>query len=91
MLAGKCISSLGDKKKGGHIPYRDSKLTKLLADSLGGNGVTLMVLLLLISVFPIISIVIRTRLKFNAKRLHATVLSSFFTRNEIFINRIHVK
>lgn len=41
---GNCISSLGDpKKRQGHIPYRDSKLTKLLADSLGGNGVTLMV------------------------------------------------
>lgn len=44
LFAGNCISSLGDpKKRQGHIPYRDSKLTKLLADSLGGNGVTLMV------------------------------------------------
>lgn len=43
-FSGNCISSLGDaKKRQGHIPYRDSKLTKLLADSLGGNGVTLMV------------------------------------------------
>lgn len=41
---GKCVSALGDNhKKHGHIPYRDSKLTKLLAESLGGNGVTLMV------------------------------------------------
>lgn len=41
---GYCIASLSDgKRKGGHIPYRDSKLTKLLADSLAGNGVTLMV------------------------------------------------
>ena len=34
---GTVISSLGKaKKKGGrHIPYRDSKLTYLLADSLG--------------------------------------------------------
>ena len=44
LVLGNCISALGDsKKRGGHIPYRDSKLTKLLADSLGGNGVTLMV------------------------------------------------
>ncbi|XP_071945090.1 uncharacterized protein [Antedon mediterranea] len=44
LTLGNCISSLGDsRKRSGHIPYRDSKLTKLLADSLGGNGVTLMI------------------------------------------------
>ncbi|XP_054287518.1 kinesin-like protein KIF12 [Macrosteles quadrilineatus] len=44
MVLGYCIASLSDsKKKNGHIPYRDSKLTKLLADSLAGSGVTLMV------------------------------------------------
>lgn len=35
------ISALGDQtKKGGHVPYRDSKLTRLLQDSLGGNRYT---------------------------------------------------
>ncbi|KAJ8981691.1 hypothetical protein NQ317_003412 [Molorchus minor] len=44
MVLGYCISSLSDSKKNRtHIPYRDSKLTKLLADSLAGNGVTLMI------------------------------------------------
>ncbi|XP_064612228.1 kinesin-like protein KIF12 [Liolophura sinensis] len=44
LVLGNCISSLGNaKRREGHIPYRDSKLTKLLADSLGGNGVTLMI------------------------------------------------
>ncbi|XP_072044645.1 uncharacterized protein [Amphiura filiformis] len=44
LTLGNCISALGDsRKRNGHIPYRDSKLTKLLADSLGGTGITLMI------------------------------------------------
>ena len=38
---GNCISALGEKKT--HVPYRDSKLTKLLQDSLGGNSKTMMI------------------------------------------------
>jgi len=46
MVIGNCISCLSDgKKRNGHIPYRDSKLTKLLSDSLGGNGLALMVII----------------------------------------------
>lgn len=38
------ISALGDKtKRGCHVPYRDSKLTRLLQDSLGGNSRTIMI------------------------------------------------
>merc|ERR1719446_1463920 len=39
---GNVISSLVDGKSA-HIPYRDSKLTRLLQDSLGGNTKTVMV------------------------------------------------
>ncbi|GAA5894695.1 hypothetical protein JCM6882_006660 [Rhodosporidiobolus microsporus] len=41
---GNVISALGDpSKKATHIPYRDSKLTRLLQDSLGGNSFTMMI------------------------------------------------
>lgn len=41
---GNVISALGDKNKRAlHVPYRDSKLTRLLQDSLGGNSRTLMI------------------------------------------------
>ncbi|XP_002027584.2 osmotic avoidance abnormal protein 3 isoform X1 [Drosophila persimilis] len=39
---GNVISSLVDSKSK-HVPYRDSKLTRLLQDSLGGNTKTLMI------------------------------------------------
>ncbi|KAM9348795.1 kinesin family member 4 [Symphorus nematophorus] len=41
---GNVISALGDEsKKNTFVPYRDSKLTRLLQDSLGGNSHTLMI------------------------------------------------
>ena len=45
LVLGNVISALGDPKKVGktHVPYRDSKLTRLLRGSLGGNHRTLMV------------------------------------------------
>ncbi|KAI7872054.1 P-loop containing nucleoside triphosphate hydrolase protein [Spinellus fusiger] len=40
---GNVISALGDaSRRASHVPYRDSKLTRLLQDSLGGNSQTLM-------------------------------------------------
>uniref|UniRef100_A0A6I8P1L2 Kinesin family member 4A n=1 Tax=Ornithorhynchus anatinus TaxID=9258 RepID=A0A6I8P1L2_ORNAN len=43
LCLGNVISALGDDKKGGFVPYRDSKLTRLLQDSLGGNSHTVMI------------------------------------------------
>ena len=34
------ISALSEQKKADHVPYRDSKLTRLLQDSLGGTAST---------------------------------------------------
>jgi hypothetical protein len=35
-----CISVLASEKSLNHVPFRDSKLTRLLTDSLGGNSKT---------------------------------------------------
>lgn len=48
LALGNVISALGDPSRAksntaSHIPYRDSKLTRLLQDSLGGNANTLMI------------------------------------------------
>lgn len=45
LALGNVVSALSDPKKrtGGHIPYRDAKITRLLKDSLGGNAKTLMI------------------------------------------------
>jgi len=48
LALGNCITLLSDRNEGkgkniSHIPYRDSKLTRLLKDSLGGNCRTVMI------------------------------------------------
>jgi len=44
LALGNVISALTEEtKKGQHVPYRDSKLTRILQDSLGGNSRTSMI------------------------------------------------
>lgn len=42
-MLGKVISALSAGAKGASVPYRESKLTKLLMDALGGHSMTLMI------------------------------------------------
>ncbi|ETO25635.1 hypothetical protein RFI_11502, partial [Reticulomyxa filosa] len=42
MTLGRVISALVEEK--GHVPYRDSKLTRLLSDALGGNSKTCLII-----------------------------------------------
>ncbi|KAG7668638.1 hypothetical protein KSW81_005397 [Nannochloris sp. 'desiccata'] len=42
-MLGKVISCLASGAKGSVVPYRESKLTKLLMDSLGGSALSLMI------------------------------------------------
>lgn len=41
---GNVINALTESKSGQHIPYRDSKLTRILQESLGGNSQTCLVI-----------------------------------------------
>ena len=43
LALGNVIASLTDPAKQGHVPYRDSKLTRILQSSLGGNSRTVMI------------------------------------------------
>ncbi|CAN0142621.1 unnamed protein product [Rangifer tarandus platyrhynchus] len=43
LALGNCINALSDKGTNKYINYRDSKLTRLLKDSLGGNSRTVMI------------------------------------------------
>ncbi|NWV51026.1 KI18A protein, partial [Daphoenositta chrysoptera] len=43
LALGNVINALADPKRKKHIPYRNSKLTRLLKDSLGGNCRTIMI------------------------------------------------
>lgn len=43
LALGSCINALCDPRKKNHIPYRNSKLTRLLKFSLGGNCRTVMI------------------------------------------------
>lgn len=43
LALGSCINALCDPRRRSHVPYRDSKLTRLLKFSLGGNCKTVMI------------------------------------------------
>uniref|UniRef100_A0A8C5H2W3 Kinesin-like protein n=1 Tax=Gouania willdenowi TaxID=441366 RepID=A0A8C5H2W3_GOUWI len=43
LALGNCINALSDKAGNKYVNYRDSKLTRLLKDSLGGNSRTVMI------------------------------------------------
>lgn len=61
---GNCIHALTEAKRG-HIPYRDSKLTRILQDSLGGNTKTCLVVTCSPHVFNIDETL--TTLRFGAR------------------------
>lgn len=90
---GNVISALGDESRRAiHIPYRDSKLTRLLQDSLGGNSQTLM----LACVSPADSNFMETlnTLKYANRARNITnrvVINQDFAGNSIEINQLRAQ
>lgn len=93
LALGNVISALGDEsRRATHIPYRDSKLTRLLQDSLGGNSQTMM----LACVSPADSNFMETlnTLKYANRARNITnrvVINQDFAGNSIEINQLRAQ
>ncbi|KAM7438087.1 Kinesin-related protein 12 [Porites harrisoni] len=87
LTLGNCISALSDpRKKGGHIPYRDSKLTKLLADSLGGDGITLMIACISPSSYVVQDTLNTLRYAHRAKRIKNKPVVHMDPKEKLILN-----
>ncbi|XP_078599388.1 kinesin-like protein KIF12 isoform X9 [Branchiostoma floridae x Branchiostoma japonicum] len=87
LTLGNCISALSDpKKRSGHIPFRDSKLTKLLSDSLGGTGVTLMVACISPSAYNASETMNTLRYAVRAKRIKNKPLVRMDPREKLILS-----
>lgn len=87
LVLGKCISALGDpKKRHGHIPYRDSKLTKLLAEGLRGNSVTLLLACVTPSSYNASESLNTLRYASRAKQIHTNPVVIYDPREKIIFS-----
>jgi len=66
---GNVINALTDNKGHQHIPYRDSKLTRILQESLGGNSRTTLIITCSPSVFNEMETVSTLRFGYRAKSI----------------------
>jgi hypothetical protein len=88
---GICISALSEMRKkkgtaaagGVHVPYRDSKLTKLLSESLGGNGLALMIACVSPSSYNIAETLKTLRYASRAKRIKNRPVVQMDPREEV--------
>lgn len=85
LALGSCINALCDTRKRNHIPYRNSKLTRLLKFSLGGNCKTVMIVCVSPSSLHFDETQNTLRYANRAKNIQTKV-----TRNVFNVNR-HVK
>ncbi|KAL4925597.1 kinesin family protein [Aspergillus undulatus] len=85
LALGSCINALCDPRKRNHVPYRNSKLTRLLKFSLGGNCRTVMIVCVSPSSHHFDETQNTLRYANRAKNIQTKV-----TRNVFNVNR-HVK
>ncbi|KAI0198546.1 kinesin motor domain-containing protein [Astrocystis sublimbata] len=85
LALGGCINALCDPRKNSHVPYRNSKLTRLLKFSLGGNCKTVMIVCVSPSSLHFDETQNTLRYANRAKNIQTKV-----TRNVFNVNR-HVK
>ncbi|KAI0456362.1 kinesin motor domain-containing protein [Xylaria acuta] len=85
LALGGCINALCDARKKAHVPYRNSKLTRLLKFSLGGNCKTVMIVCVSPSSIHFDETQNTLRYANRAKNIQTKV-----TRNVFNVNR-HVK
>ena len=76
LFSGNVIAALTDQRPRSHIPYRDSKLTRILEDSVGGNCRTTMVCLISPALEAFAESVSTLKFANRAKRI----------RNEAYVN-----
>ncbi|KAF8767947.1 Kinesin-like protein KIF12 like protein [Argiope bruennichi] len=87
LVLGNCISALADpRKRSSHIPYRDSTLTKLLADSLGGSGLALMIACVSPSRVNIAETLNTLRYASRAKRIKTKPMVRMDPREQLIIS-----
>jgi len=78
LALGNCINLLSDKsKKGSFVPYRDSKLTRLLKDSLGGNIQTIMIACISPSLFSYDDTVNTLNYAFRARKIQKKIYKNY--------------
>lgn len=79
LALGNCINKLADGCK--HIPYRDSNLTRILKDSLGGNCQTLMIANVSPSSLTFLDTYNTLKYASRAKKIRTTVKANVVTSN----------
>uniref|UniRef100_A0A1B0ESM2 Kinesin motor domain-containing protein n=1 Tax=Glossina morsitans morsitans TaxID=37546 RepID=A0A1B0ESM2_GLOMM len=90
LALGNCINKLADGLK--HIPYRDSNLTRILKDSLGGNCQTLMVANVSMSSLPYEDTYNTLKYAGRAKKIRTTLRQNVLKSNlpkEFYIKKVN--